>query len=47
VTGQNVEIQMGSSGEPVQLLLLLLFAPNWDNGDCVSGSGKLSEWIKK
>jgi hypothetical protein len=46
VTGQNEDNEMGSFGEPVQLLLLLLHAPNWDNADCVAGTGELSEWTK-
>jgi hypothetical protein len=47
VTGQTDENEMGSSGEPVQPLLLLLHAPNWDNVDCVAGIGELNEWSKK
>jgi hypothetical protein len=47
VTGQNDENEMGSSGEPVQTVLLLLHAPNWDNVDCVAGIGELNECRKK
>jgi hypothetical protein len=47
VTGQNGDNKMGSSGEPLQHLLLLLHASNWDNDHCLAGIGELSEWSKK
>jgi hypothetical protein len=43
VAGQNDENDMGSSGEPVQPLLLFLQPPNGDNAHCMARAGEIIE----